>query len=572
MKRILILIAVFVILSCKTTQVQEVVEEKTEEKIEVKEDEVIEEKVEEIVEEKIEVKEEESVEEKIEEKIEEVAEEVVEEKEEIKEEICVVSKDAENRIPEPREDESVENIIEEIVAEDVPQEEKKPVLQKIDMTKWRYIVSDDVYFQVGIEYCAVPKDKTYEKIAIFVPGKYFDARKNSADFYTAKAKEEFSKVAYVMNTGKNHSALKASSIYEQKSKTFTSAGFIYVHAGSRADTLLDFKSAIRFVRYNADLLPGTTDDFFVFGTGGGGITAAKIALSGDEKIYDAELEELGAAQTSDSVKGVGAWFSIKNADFSESISESSSGNNEKNKSEENALLQNSLLQTSIDDFLSVTNFPYKADFSSDRLPEPARPGEFVASGGLLEGKVVKKPRRGIPNPNEENEYKKKKEKRDNELNGIFETPFDYVAALNHEAKKNGGTDWIFYDEATSSAKITDADGLGFFLNQNEAEDSVKKSAVNENAGEKNESVKSLFSIALSRKNAPDEKNADLWRIRFGLFERNINLSRQVEFVRLLRENGFDVDFGAVWQARNEVAESSGNTDENFALWLKEKMK
>ncbi|MBR4630595.1 MAG: hypothetical protein IKO57_09160 [Treponema sp.] len=556
MKRILILIAVFVILSCKTTNVEEIIEEKkeeiTEEKIEleVKEEEIVEEKVEEIAEEKIE--------EKI---IEEVAEEVIEEKEEIKEEICVVSKEAENRIPEPREDESVENIIEEIVAEDVPQEEKKPVLKKIDMTKWRYIVSDDVYFQVGIEYCAVPKDKTYEKIAIFVPGKYFDARKNSADFYTAKAKEEFSKVAYVMNTGKNHSALKASSIYEQKSKTFTSAGFIYVHAGSRADTLLDFKSAIRFVRYNADLLPGTTDDFFVFGTGGGGITAAKIALSGDEKIYDAELEELGAAQTSDRVKGVGAWFSIKNADFSESIS------NEKNKSEEN-----SLLQTSIDDFFSVTKFPYKADFSSDRLPEPVRPGEFVASGGLLEGKVVKKPRRGIPNPNEENEYKKKKEKRDNELNGIFETPFDYVAALNHEAKKNGGTDWISYDEATSSAKIIDANGLGFFLNQNNSEDSVKKSAVNENAGEKNESVKSLFSIALSKKNAPDAKKADLWRIRFGLFERNINLSRQVEFVRLLRENGFDVDFGAVWQARNEVAESSGNTDENFALWLKEKMK
>ncbi|MBR4374644.1 MAG: hypothetical protein IKP49_09815, partial [Treponema sp.] len=342
------------ILSCKTTNVEEIIEEKkeeiTEEKIEleVKEEEIVEEKVEEIAEEKIE--------EKI---IEEVAEEVIEEKEEIKEEICVVSKEAENRIPEPREDESVENIIEEIVAEDVPQEEKKPVLKKIDMTKWRYIVSDDVYFQVGIEYCAVPKDKTYEKIAIFVPGKYFDARKNSADFYTAKAKEEFSKVAYVMNTGKNHSALKSSSIYEQKSKTFTSAGFIYVHAGSRADTLLDFKSAIRFVRYNADLLPGTTDDFFVFGTGGGGITAAKIALSGDEKIYDAELEELGAAQTSDRVKGVGAWFSIKNADFSESIS------NEKNKSEEN-----SLLQTSIDDFFSVTKFPYKADFSSDRLPEP----------------------------------------------------------------------------------------------------------------------------------------------------------------------------------------------------------
>ena len=40
----------------------------------------------------------------------------------------------------------------------------------IDMAKWSYNADDDVYYQVGIPYCASPADESYETLAVFVPG------------------------------------------------------------------------------------------------------------------------------------------------------------------------------------------------------------------------------------------------------------------------------------------------------------------------------------------------------------------------------------------------------------------
>ena len=39
-----------------------------------------------------------------------------------------------------------------------------------DDTAWNYNADDDVYWQVGVAYCADPADLTYETLGIFVPG------------------------------------------------------------------------------------------------------------------------------------------------------------------------------------------------------------------------------------------------------------------------------------------------------------------------------------------------------------------------------------------------------------------
>ena len=46
-------------------------------------------------------------------------------------------------------------------------------LPMVDMSKWQYNAEDDVYWQVGIPYCASPADETYETMGFFVPGAYF---------------------------------------------------------------------------------------------------------------------------------------------------------------------------------------------------------------------------------------------------------------------------------------------------------------------------------------------------------------------------------------------------------------
>ena len=51
-------------------------------------------------------------------------------------------------------------------------------LEKIDMSKWMYDSDDNVYYQLGISYCEVPADASYENLAIFVPGDYFSGTDN----------------------------------------------------------------------------------------------------------------------------------------------------------------------------------------------------------------------------------------------------------------------------------------------------------------------------------------------------------------------------------------------------------
>ena len=56
--------------------------------------------------------------------------------------------------------------------------QNETALNKIDMTKWQYEASDDVYWQVGLSYAADPADSSYETMGIFVPRAYFTGTDN----------------------------------------------------------------------------------------------------------------------------------------------------------------------------------------------------------------------------------------------------------------------------------------------------------------------------------------------------------------------------------------------------------
>ena len=49
----------------------------------------------------------------------------------------------------------------------------------IDMTKWKYDETNDVYYRIGLVYCANPVDNKFESLGIYVPGKYFNGKKNN---------------------------------------------------------------------------------------------------------------------------------------------------------------------------------------------------------------------------------------------------------------------------------------------------------------------------------------------------------------------------------------------------------
>ncbi|MDT7839278.1 subtype B tannase [Streptomyces justiciae] len=103
------------------------------------------------------------------------------------------------------------------------------------------------------------------------------------------------------------------------------AGYVVVEPGARGRTLknsageyygtapaaiVDLKAAVRYVRSNKGRIPGDVDRIVSAGTSAGGALSALLGASGDSKLYDTYLAELGAADASDAIFATGTWCPI----------------------------------------------------------------------------------------------------------------------------------------------------------------------------------------------------------------------------------------------------------------------
>ena len=196
------------------------------------------------------------------------------------------------------------------------------------MTKWNYNADDDVYYQIGIPYCASPADESYETLAVFVPGTYLSGSDNgdgtwsctlsdaSLNGYTAAT------APIVMpNNTPGYSAMTALTDYSGSVVSYTDAGFVYVHAGCRGRDagapagVTDLKAAVRFLRFCDDSMPGDAERIFTFGMSGGGAQSALMGVTGDSELYTPYLEQIGAVMDqSDAVHGSMCWCPITNLD------------------------------------------------------------------------------------------------------------------------------------------------------------------------------------------------------------------------------------------------------------------
>ncbi|HBY60745.1 MAG TPA: hypothetical protein DEH78_13045 [Solibacterales bacterium] len=71
--------------------------------------------------------------------------------------------------------------------------------------------------------------------------------------------------------------------------------------GKAPAAIVDVKAAIRYLRYNAGILPGNTEWIVTTGVSAGGALSALAGASGDSRLYDAYFKEIGAAEASDRV-------------------------------------------------------------------------------------------------------------------------------------------------------------------------------------------------------------------------------------------------------------------------------
>lgn len=71
--------------------------------------------------------------------------------------------------------------------------------------------------------------------------------------------------------------------------------------GKAPAAIVDLKAAVRYLRYNDDVMPGNAEWIVSRGTSAGGALSALLGASGNSSEYDSYLEVLGAADVNDNI-------------------------------------------------------------------------------------------------------------------------------------------------------------------------------------------------------------------------------------------------------------------------------
>lgn len=118
--------------------------------------------------------------------------------------------------------------------------------------------------------------------------------------------------------------------FPNNSKTIIRAlehGYVVVSAGLRGRTLknkegkfigkapafiVDMKAAIRYIRHNADRIPGNVNRIITNGTSAGGATSALVGMSGNAPYFAKFLKDIGAADESDAIFAASCYCPIHN--------------------------------------------------------------------------------------------------------------------------------------------------------------------------------------------------------------------------------------------------------------------
>lgn len=173
-------------------------------------------------------------------------------------------------------------------------------------------------------YVKYPADSAYQKINIYVPNEYFLNQELKG--YTSKTAPIF-----FPNEIGGYMPAKPGKLTISKDSISTiayalSQGYIVASAGSRGRTmfygkapaaLVDQKAAIRYLKFNKDVLPGNMNKIIANGTSAGGAIATLLGATGNSVDYAIDLDLLGAARTSDDIFAVSAYAPITNLDHAD---------------------------------------------------------------------------------------------------------------------------------------------------------------------------------------------------------------------------------------------------------------
>lgn len=527
-----------------------------------------------------------------------------------------------------------------------------------DNAAWQYDEINDIYWQVGVVYVANPASLDYETLGIYVPGAYLEASANGDGTYTASVKfdaqvGQFTAVTapYVLpvNTP-GYNASQAPTWLADGIANYTQAGMIYLQPGIRGRDnttdsqgqevvggapwgVTDLKAAIRYVRYNKDVLPGDTDKIVSFGHSGGGAQSAVLGASGDSTLYNPYLEALGAAMKdkegnpiSDAPYGTMTWSPITSLDYADAAYEWNLGQFADSNTRAEGTFTQALSQDLAKEYANYINqLGLKHEGQALTLTESS---EGIYTQGsyatYLEGVVNQSLNNFLADTSFP--YTSDGAGPGGSTESVtYETAQAYIDSLNAE------TQWVTYDAATNTAKISsladfakyvktasksvpafdaldrslaenavfgvaDANELHFdqlvarLLKNNQAKyesltdwnsqyvtdfesDLAKTDSLGKTIAERQDLYNPMFYLTSAYSGYQTSKPAPHWRIRSGLSQGDTSLTVETNLALALENqaNGAvkSVDFATVWGQGNTTAERTGHASTNFIQWVQE---
>ena len=527
-----------------------------------------------------------------------------------------------------------------------------------DNAAWQYDEANDIYWQVGVVYVANPASLDYETLGIYVPGAYLEASDNGDGTYTASVKSDAQVGQFTAATAPyilpvntpGYSASAAPSGLSNGIASYTQAGMIYLQPGIRGRDnttdsrgqevvggapwgVTDLKAAIRYVRYNKDLLPGDTDKIVSFGHSGGGAQSAILGASGDSTLYNPYLEALGAAMKdkegnpiSDAPYGTMTWSPITSLDYADAAYEWNLGQFADSNTRAEGTFTQALSQDLAKEYANYINqLGLKHEGQALTLTESSQgiytQGSYAT---YLEGVV----NQSLNNFLDDTSFPYTSDGAGpggSTESVTYETAQAYIDSLNAE------TQWVTYDAAANRAKISSLADFAKYvkkaskavpafddLSRSQAENAVfgvaeenelhfdqvvarllknnqakyesltdwnsqyvtdfesdlaKTDSLGKTIAERQDLYNPMFYLTSAYSGYQTSKLASHWRIRSGISQGDTALTVETNLALALENqaNGAvkSVDFATVWGQGNTTAERTGHASANFIQWVQE---
>lgn len=339
------------------------------------------------------------------------------------------------------------------------------------------------------------------------------------------------------------------------------------YTGKAPAAIVDLKAAVRYLRFNAAVLPGNMEHIVSNGTSAGGALSALLGTSGNSPDYEPYLQAIGAAAGRDDIFAVSAYCPITNLDQADAAYEwVFNGVNDYRKIEMSMLDFNMVRKE-----VAGTLTPEQGQVSDTLKPQfPA----YVNGWGLRtpQGQALTL---------------------DAEGNGSFKDWVKGYVLASAQAAADAGKDlssysWLTiragtvqdmdfaayaryarrmklppaFDALDASSGENDLFGTASMASRHFTAFSAQRSKAGGVARADEKLVKMMN--AMRYIGAADARNASRWRIRHGTLDRDTSLAIPTLLATRLQNQGYAVDFAMPWDVPH-----SGDYDlDQLFTWIR----